>query len=63
MRKRDLQPSMQFDKSIDFIAIANNMGTLIAYSLREGLVPLLNEEELSEQYNENCPSHENKGRL
>jgi hypothetical protein len=34
------------DKSIRFAGIANNMGTLIAYKLREGLVPLLNEEEL-----------------
>ncbi len=37
---------LQLDKSIRFAAIANNMGTLIAYKLREGLVPLLNEEEL-----------------
>jgi hypothetical protein len=34
------------DKSIRFAGIANNRGTLIAYKLREGLVPLLNEEEL-----------------
>jgi hypothetical protein len=34
------------DKSIRFAGIASNMGTLIAYKLREGLVPLLNEEEL-----------------
>ena len=34
------------DKSIRFAGIANNMGTLIAYKIREGLVPLLNEEEL-----------------
>jgi hypothetical protein len=37
---------LQLDKSIRFAGIANNMGTLIAYKLREGLVPLLNEEEL-----------------
>ncbi|HEU4446349.1 MAG TPA: hypothetical protein VFR94_16880, partial [Nitrososphaeraceae archaeon] len=37
---------LQLDKSIRFAGIANNMGTLIAYKLRKGLVPLLNEEEL-----------------
>jgi hypothetical protein len=37
---------LQLDKSIRFAGIANNMGTLIAYKSREGLVPLLNEEEL-----------------
>jgi hypothetical protein len=37
---------LQLDKSIRFAGIANNMGTLIAYKLREGLVPLLNEDEL-----------------
>ena len=37
---------LQLDKSIRFAAIANNMRTLVAYKLREGLVPLLNEEEL-----------------
>jgi hypothetical protein len=37
---------LQLDKSIRFAGIANNMGTLIAYRLREGLAPLLNEEEL-----------------
>ncbi len=37
---------LERDKSIRFAGIANNMGTLIAYKLREGLVPLLNEEEL-----------------
>src|SRR4051794_8422777 len=37
---------LQIDKSIRFAGIANNMGTLIAYKLREGLVPLLNEEDL-----------------
>ena len=37
---------LQLDKSIRFAGIANNMGTLIAYKLRKGLVPLLNEEDL-----------------
>ena len=37
---------LQLDKAIRFAGIANNMGTLVAYKLREGLVPLLNEEEL-----------------
>jgi hypothetical protein len=37
---------LRLDKSIRFAGIANNMGTLIAYKLREGVVPLLNEEEL-----------------
>ncbi len=37
---------LQLDKSIRFAGIANNMGTLIAYKLRKGIVPLLNEEEL-----------------
>ena len=37
---------LQLDKSIRFAGIANNMGTLIAYKLRKGLIPLLNEEEL-----------------
>jgi hypothetical protein len=37
---------LQLDKSIRFAGIANNMGTLIAYKLREGLVPLLNEGEI-----------------
>jgi len=37
---------MQLDKSIRFAGIANKLGTLIAYKLREGLVPLLNEEEI-----------------
>ncbi|MFL6308871.1 MAG: hypothetical protein ACJ70Q_01205 [Nitrososphaera sp.] len=36
---------LELDKSIRFACIANNMRTLIAYKLREGLVPLLNEEE------------------
>ncbi|MFL6482233.1 MAG: hypothetical protein ACJ70R_04845 [Nitrososphaera sp.] len=36
---------LELDKSIRFAATANNMRTLIAYKLREGLVPLLNEEE------------------
>ena len=46
MQKRFATKYWQLDKSIRFAAIANNMGTLIAYKLREGLVPLLNEEEL-----------------
>jgi hypothetical protein len=37
---------LELDKSIRFAGIANNMGTLIAYKIRKGLVPLLNEEEL-----------------
>jgi hypothetical protein len=37
---------LELDRSIRFAGIANNMGTLIAYRIREGLVPLLNEEEL-----------------
>ena len=37
---------LQLDKAIRFAGVANNMGTLIAYKLRKGLVPLLNEEEL-----------------
>jgi hypothetical protein len=37
---------LQLDKSIRFVDIGNNMGTLIAYKLRKGIVPMLNEEEL-----------------
>jgi hypothetical protein len=37
---------LQLDKSIRFAGIANNMGTLVAYKLRKGIVPMLNEEEL-----------------
>jgi len=37
---------IDLDKSIGFAGIANNMGTLTAYKIREGLIPLLNEEEL-----------------
>src|ERR687896_1005475 len=37
---------LQLDKSIRFAGIANNMGTLIAYKLRKGIVPMLKEEEL-----------------
>ncbi len=37
---------LELDKSIRFAGIANNMGTLIAYKLRKGIVPMLNEEEL-----------------
>jgi hypothetical protein len=39
---------LQLDKSIRFVGIANNMGTLIAYKLRKGIVPMLNEEELQD---------------
>ncbi|MDQ3854098.1 MAG: hypothetical protein M3299_14845 [Thermoproteota archaeon] len=54
---------MQLDKSIRFVGIGNNMGTLIAYKLRKGIVPMLNEEELQNSIMKNCPSHENNGRL
>ncbi|MFL6487368.1 MAG: hypothetical protein ACJ71D_11755 [Nitrososphaera sp.] len=54
---------LELDKSIRFAATANNMRTLIAYKLREGLVPLLNEEELENNIMKNCPSHEKQGRL
>jgi len=37
---------LQLDKSIRFAGVANKLGTLIAYKLREGLIPLLNEEEI-----------------
>jgi hypothetical protein len=37
---------LELDISIRFAGIANNMGTLIAYRLRKGLVPLLDEGEL-----------------
>ena len=37
---------LQLDKSIRFAGIANNMGTLMGYKVREGLIPLLNEAEL-----------------
>jgi hypothetical protein len=37
---------LQLDKSIRFAGIANNMGILVAYKLREGLIPLLNEQEI-----------------
>jgi hypothetical protein len=37
---------LELDKSIRFAGIANNMGSLVVYRLREGVVPLLNEEEL-----------------
>ncbi len=37
---------LDLDKSIRFTGIANSMGTLLAYKLRKGLVPLLDEEEL-----------------
>ena|ERR671932_93986 len=37
---------LQLDNSIRFVGLANNMGSLIAYELRKGLVPLLDEGEL-----------------
>jgi hypothetical protein len=37
---------LDLDISIRFAGIANNMGTLIAYKLRKGLVPLLDEGEI-----------------
>jgi hypothetical protein len=37
---------LELDVSIRFAGIANNMGTLIAYKLRKGVVPLLDEGEL-----------------
>jgi hypothetical protein len=37
---------LELDISIRFAGIANNMGTLIAYKLRKGLVPLLDEREI-----------------
>ena len=35
---------LQLDKAIRFAGIANKLGTLIAYELREELIPLLKEE-------------------
>lgn len=37
---------LQLDTSIRFAAIANHMGTLIAYGMQKGVEPLLTEEEL-----------------
>ena len=37
---------LELDISIRFAGIASNMGTLIAYKLRKGLVPLLDEGEI-----------------
>ena len=37
----------QLDNSIRFIGIANNLGTLIATAYRNGLTPLMNEQETS----------------
>ena len=37
----------QLDNSIRFIGIANNLGTLIATSYRNGLTPFMNEQETS----------------
>ena len=54
---------LELDKSIRFACIANNMRTLIAYKLREGLVPLLIEEELENNIiKKNCPSHKKTGK-
>jgi hypothetical protein len=39
---------LALDISIRFAGIANNMGTLIAYKLRKGLVPLLDEGEIQD---------------
>ena len=44
--KRICSHVLQLDNSIRFVGLANNMGSLILYELRKGLVPLLNEEEL-----------------
>ena len=44
--KENFKQVMKLDNSNRFAGIANNLGTLIAYKLREGLVPLLNEEEI-----------------
>ena len=37
----------QLDSSIRFVGIANNLGTLIATAYRNGLTPLMNEQETS----------------
>jgi hypothetical protein len=37
----------QLDNSIRFLGIANNLGTLIATAYRNGLTPLMNEQETS----------------
>ena len=37
----------QLDNSIRFVGIANNLGSLIATSYRNGLTPLMNEQETS----------------
>ena len=37
---------LQLDNAIRFAGLANNMGSLLAYELRKGLVPLLDETEL-----------------
>jgi hypothetical protein len=44
--KRICSKVLELDNSIRLSALANNMGSLIAYEVRKGLVPLLNEEEL-----------------
>jgi hypothetical protein len=37
----------QLDNSIRFVGIANNLGSLIATSYRNGLIPLMNKQETS----------------
>jgi len=37
----------QLDNSIRFVGIANNLGSLIATAYRNGLTPLMNEQETS----------------
>ena len=37
----------QLDNSIRFVGIANNLGTLIATAYRNGLIPLMDEQETS----------------
>jgi hypothetical protein len=44
--KRICSQVLQLDNSIRFAGLANHMGSLVAYELRKGLVPLLNEEEI-----------------
>lgn len=44
--KRICSLVLQLDSSIRFAGLVNSMGSLIAYKFREGIVPLLAEEEL-----------------
>jgi hypothetical protein len=37
---------LQLDRSTRFAGVANSMGTLVAYLLQRGIVPLLNKQEL-----------------